>query len=184
MVSPAATCHSTISASAMPSPTSGSFTTYSLISCRHYPLQCRAHTRGPREVVPLLRMWVRSVPTRHTLDRRLELVETQFLHGCRELGSEATRAGCLVHNDAPPGLTNRFFDGVCVEWQQGAQVDDLPVDPRFVHRGFGDVHHGSVRQHCDVVARPPYRRLTELDLVVAVGHLTQRVARPWHDRVV
>src|SRR3954447_26270197 len=90
MVSPAATCHSTISASAMPSPTSGSLTTYSLMSRRHHTFQCRADPGGPGEVVPLLGVWVGSVPSGHTLDRRLELVEAQLLHGCRQLGSEAT----------------------------------------------------------------------------------------------
>src|SRR3954462_1603277 len=107
MVSPAATCHETISASAMPSPTSGNLTTYSLISRRHHALQRRADTSGPREVVPLLSVGIGSVPARHALDRRFELIEAQLLHGCRQLGPEATRPCRFVDDDAPSRFANR-----------------------------------------------------------------------------
>src|SRR4051812_28665502 len=184
MVSPAATCHSTISASAIPSPTSGSLTTYSLTSRRHHALQRRADACRAGEVVPLLGMGIRSVPPGDPLDRRLELVEAQLLHGCRQLCPEPTGACCLVDDNAAAGLANGLLDRVGVEWQQRAQIDDLGIDPGLVRRGLGDVHHGAVRQHGHVVAGAPYCGFAELDLVIPVGNVAQRVAGPRHHRVV
>src|SRR3954453_3788298 len=104
MVSPVATCHETISASAMPSPTSGNLTTYSLISRRHHALQRGADACRPGEVVPLLGVGIGSVPSGDALDRRFELIEAQLLHGCRQLAPEAAGPSRLAYCDAPPGL--------------------------------------------------------------------------------
>ena len=79
-VSPTLTCHATISASAMPSPTSGSLTTYSPIVSPPSLVGARRRRGRAREVVPLLRMRIGRVPAGDALDRRFEAIEAELLH--------------------------------------------------------------------------------------------------------
>ena len=87
--SPTLTCHSTSSASAMPSPTSGSLITCSATSRRHGLEQRTADAARIGEVIPLLRMRIRRVPAGDTHDGRLEMVEAGLLHQRRQLRAEA-----------------------------------------------------------------------------------------------
>ena len=86
--------------------------------------------------------------------------------------------------DAAAGLAHRLLDGLGVERQQRAQVDDLGVDAGLVGGRLGHVDHRPVGEHRDVAARAPHHRLAERDVVVAIGHLAERVGRPRHDRLL
>ena len=87
--SPTLTCHSTSSASAMPSPTSGSLITCSAMSRRHSLEQRTPDAARIGEVIPFLRMRIRRVPAGDTHDGRFEMIEAGLLHQRRQLCAEA-----------------------------------------------------------------------------------------------
>src|SRR3954447_11231024 len=141
---PISTCHSTISASATPSPTSGSLTMRMPISSLHHGLEGTADTRRPGEVIPFLSVRIGRVPAGHAHDWRLEAVEATLLHERRQLGAVAAGQRRLVDDDAPPGFLDRRDDRLDVVGQQGAQVDHLGVDPGLGGGGLGHEDHGAI----------------------------------------
>ena len=108
--------------------------------------------------------------------------EAALLHGGAQLGAEPGGQRRFVHDEASTGLLDRGDDGVDIERDERAQVDDLGIDALLIGRGLRDVHERAVREHREVGALPVDAGLAELDRVVAVRHVAQRVLRPWHDR--
>src|SRR5690606_4155766 len=133
-VSPTCTCQPTSSTSAIPSPMSGILMIWIPMSCLHHALERRAHTGRPREVSPFLRVRIGGIPSRHTLDGRLQVMEAVLLHQRDQFGPEAAGAGGLVHHHATSGLAHRIHDGVQVQRPQAAQVDDLGIQPGLLGR--------------------------------------------------
>ena len=111
--SPTLTCHSTSSASATPSPTSGQ-----LDDVLGHPqasiavAQRSADAGRPREIIPFLRVRIGRVPAGHARDRRFQMIEAVLLHQRREFGAEARGQRRLVHDDAAAGLLHRGDDRV------------------------------------------------------------------------
>ena len=70
-----------------------------------------------RKVVPLLRVGVGGVPTRHPLDGGFEVVETAFLYQRRQFRPETARARRFVHNHASPCFLHGRFDRFDIEGQ-------------------------------------------------------------------
>src|SRR5690242_5655968 len=126
--SPTLTCHSTSSASATPSPTSGSLITCSAISCRHSFEQRASDAVRIRKVVPFLRMRIRRVPAGDPHDGCLEMIEAGLLHQRGKLRAKARGQCRLVHDDAPAGLAHRCLDRIEIERHQRAKIDDLRVN--------------------------------------------------------
>src|SRR6185437_6799868 len=119
----------TISASTVPSPRSGSLKTYRpTLFLLHHTREGCGDARGPREVFPLERMGVRSIPTRDASNRRLQMPEAFLLDGGRELRAEPAVAGRLVHDDAAAGFADRGAKRVGIERRQRPHVDDLRID--------------------------------------------------------
>src|SRR5258708_14774001 len=122
---PTSTCHSTSSASATPSPTSGSLMMRTPMSGLHRGLEGTADAGGSGEIVPFLGVRIGRVPAGDAHHRRLEMVETILLHQSTELRAKARGQGRLVDDDAATGLLHRSDDRVEVVGQQSAQIDDL-----------------------------------------------------------
>ena len=112
------------------------------------------------EIVPFLRMRIGRVPAGDARHRRFQVVEAVLLHQRRQLGAEAGGQRRLVHDDAAPGLLHRGDDGVEVERQQGAQIDDLGIDAGLLGRRLRDIDHGAIGKHGD--APSPRRRIAAL----------------------
>ena len=168
------TCHSTISASATPSPTSGMQDRARAHRQPSIALTSARPTRvGAGEIVPFLGMRIGRVPAGDALDRRLERIEAALLHLRRELGAEARGQRRLVHDHAAAGLLDRGDDRVDVERDQRAQVDDLGVDAGLLGRGLRDMHHRAVAEHRHRLALAPHRRLAERHDVVALRHFAR-----------
>ena len=104
---PTSTCHSTNSASATPSPTSGSLMMRIPISGLHHGLEGAADPRRPGEIVPLLGVRIGRVPAGHAHDGRLEMVEAILLDERAQLGAEARGQRRLVNDDATARLLDR-----------------------------------------------------------------------------
>src|SRR5271163_3597835 len=103
MRSPGFTCHSTSSASATPSPTSGSLMMRIAISGLHHSGERAPDPRGPREILPFLGMRIGCIVTGDPDDRRFKVIEAALLHQRRQLAAEARGQRRLVHHDAAPG---------------------------------------------------------------------------------
>src|SRR5215472_1676172 len=179
--SPILTCHSTTSASATPSPTSGSLITRSAISLLHRREQRTADARRTRKVVPLLSMGIRRVPTRHACDWRLQVIEACLLHERRKLRAESRCQCRLVDDDASARLADRCFDGSDVEREQGAKVDDFGVDAGIGDGSIGDIHHRSVSKHGELGAFTTNDGFPKRYGVVTVRDFAQLVLRPGRD---
>src|SRR5215467_11399636 len=204
-MSPGCTLHCTSSTSAMPSPISGTLTTWSAISglpaCRpeggrrpfdrprsklsswrHSHLrrtpQRLADTVRAGEIRPLLGMRIGRVPAGYALDGRFEMKKTVLLHQCRKLSAEAARARRFVHDHTAAGLFYGGHDRLEVERPQAAQVDDLGVDAGFACRGFGDPYHRAVGEHRDRTSRPTHCGRFERHGVVIFRNLGEGVACP------
>src|SRR5262245_42453070 len=160
-VSPTFTCHSTSSASAIPSPTSGSLTTRSAISGLQRFDQRAADPRRSREVIPFLRMRVRRIPAGDANDRCLQMIEAPRLDQRAELGTESRGQRRLMHDDAASSLRDRSFDGVEIERQQRAKIDDLGVNAGLGRGGLGDINHRAVSKDGDGVTLPANRGVPE-----------------------
>src|SRR3954451_23565671 len=182
--SPTFTCHSTTSASATPSPISGSLTLRAAISRLHDGLQRPPDPSGAREVFPFLRVRVGRVPAGNPDDRRFEMVEAGLLDESRELRPEAGGQRRLMRDDAAAGLPDGRFDRFRVERQERAKIDDLRVDPRFGCSRHRDVNDGAVGENCDRLSLAPHRCLAQRHHVVAVRHLALRVFAPGGHRAV
>ncbi|MCY1295844.1 hypothetical protein D9M70_452040 [compost metagenome] len=87
--SPGFTCHSTSSASATPSPTSGILITNSPISGLHHFDERASDARGAGEIVPFLGVRVGRVPARNAHDGRFEMVEAMLLNERGHFAAEA-----------------------------------------------------------------------------------------------
>src|SRR4051794_33575586 len=98
--SPIFTSHSTSSASAMPSPTSGSLMTCSVISLLQRFKQRAADPGGSGEVVPFLCVRVGRVPARDAHDRRFQMIEAPLLHERGKLRAKTRRQRRLMDDDA------------------------------------------------------------------------------------
>src|SRR6185437_5192385 len=182
--SPTFTCHSTSSASAMPSPTSGSLTVRSTILWLQRFHECAGDPLGAWKIVPLLRVRVGRIPSCDPRDRRFQMIETALLHQRAELGAKARGQRRFMHDHAAPGFLDRGFDGVEIERQQGTKIDDFGVETGFRHGALGDVNHGSVRKNGHGVALSADRGATERHRVVPVGDFAEIVLGPWRHRPV
>src|SRR5439155_20892567 len=104
-------------------------------------LQClldrRAEADRAGEIGPFERMRVRRVETGRPLHRGFQMVEAALLDERGKLGAEAAGAGRLVDDYAATGLLYRCFDGLDVDRDDGAQVDDLGVDALGLDGGEG-----------------------------------------------
>ena len=116
-------------------------------------------------------------------DRRLERIEAALRHLRGELGAEARGQRRLMHDDAAAGLLHRRLDGVDVERQQRAQIDDLRIDAGLLRRGLRDMDHRAVAEHGDALALAPDRRLAERHDIAPCRHLAQRMLGPGHGRL-
>src|SRR4029434_10598748 len=131
--SPILTCHSTSSASATPSPTSGSLITCSVISLLHCFEQRAADASGAREVIPFLRIRIGRILTRDAPDGGLQVVGAWFLHKRGKLRAETRCPRRLMDDHASARLPDRCFDRLQIERQQRAQVDDFSIAAGFAH---------------------------------------------------
>jgi hypothetical protein len=122
--SPTRTCQATISASAMPSPMSGSL---------------KAGEIGPFQAVR-----IRGVEAGDALHRRFQVIEAALLHQSGEFGAEAAGARRLVDDHAAAGLLHALLDRLDVERDQGSEVDDLGIDAGFLDHLLADVDHGAI----------------------------------------
>src|SRR5690606_11824205 len=122
-VSPTFTCQATSSTSAIPSPMSGILMMWIPMSCLHHALESRTHADRPGKVRPFLRMRIGSIPARHALDGRLQVMETMLLHQRHQFSAETAGTSGLMHHDATPGLAHGFDDGVQIQRPQTVQVD-------------------------------------------------------------
>ena len=86
---------------------------------------------GADEIVPLERMRIGRIESRHTLCRRFEMIEAVFLDERGELRAEACRACGLVHDHASARLAYGFRDRLDIERHDRTQVDQLRIDIRF-----------------------------------------------------
>src|SRR6185312_11946188 len=169
--SPGLTRQVTISASTVPSPRSGSLKTYRpTLFLLHHTREGCGDARGPREVFPLERMGVRSIPTRDASNRRLQMPEAFLLDGGRELRAEPAVAGRLVHDDAAAGFADRGAKRVGIERRQRPHVDDLRIDLCQPDGRLRNVHHRAIGQYGYILPRADDLRLREGNLVVAIGH--------------
>src|ERR1700722_15187246 len=159
--SPTLTAHSTISASATPSPTSGILIERTPISSLHRLEERAADARGTGEIVPFLRVRIGRIPARDTLDRRLERIEAALRHLRGELGAETRGQRRFMHDDAAAGLLDRQLNRVHVEWKQGAQIDDLRIDSGLLRRRLGDRGHRAVAENRDALALAPDSRFAK-----------------------
>ena len=153
-MSPTSTCQATISASAVPSPTSGSLKT---IASHAQPSITRrsasADARRAREILPFEGVRIGRVPAGHALDRRLQVIEAVSpapAPTARRRSRWCAVASCTMTQR--PVFFTEVDDGLDVDRQQGAQVDHLGVDARFLGGGQRHMDHGAVGQHGDVVA--------------------------------
>src|SRR5258706_16099021 len=98
----------------MPSPMSGTFTMWTLMSkpagiahssldLQHAP-ERGADTVRSGKIGPLLRVRIRRVPSRDALDRRLPIEETMLLNERPQLRAETPGAGGFVGDHAAAGL--------------------------------------------------------------------------------
>src|SRR4051794_587380 len=126
--SPTFTCHSTTSASATPSPISGSLMLQEAISRLHDGFQRSPDAGGAGEVLPLLRVWVGRIPAGNPEDGRFEMVEARLLDESREFRPVTGGQGRLVRDDAAARLSDGRFDRLSIERQERADIDDLGVD--------------------------------------------------------
>src|ERR1700722_2124957 len=177
-ISPILTCHSTSSASATPSPTSGSLITCSDNSRPHHIEQRAAHSGRTGEVVPLLCMWIRCIPARHPGNGRLEMIEAGLLHKRRKLRAESRCQRRLMHDHAPARFADRHLNRLQVERQQCTKFDDFSIDAGFSNRRHSDIHHSSVRENCQRRTVAPNSSLAQGYSIVALGNLTELVACP------
>src|SRR5882757_6896431 len=178
---PTSTCHSTISASATPSPTSGSLMMRVPISGLHHGLERAADAGRPGEIVPFLGVRIGRVPAGDAHDRRLEMVEAVFLHERAQLRAEARGQRRLVNDDAPPRLLDRGHDRVEVVGQERAQIDDLGIDAGLGGGRFGHEDHRAIGQHRHGGAGPTDGGLAQRHGIVAVRDLALRMPRPRRD---
>src|SRR5947209_20625041 len=103
-MSPTLACQATISASAVPSRTSGSLKTNRPNSALHDAFEGRADPLLAREVLPFEGVRIGRVPAGDPLDGRLQVIEAGLLHQRRELGAEAGGAPRLMHDHTPASL--------------------------------------------------------------------------------
>src|SRR5262249_6104361 len=61
-------------------------------------------------------------------DRGVEIVEPDVRHPGRDLGTDAHRREVFVDDHQPPGLADRFVDGLEIQGCDGARVDQLERD--------------------------------------------------------
>src|SRR5579864_5702737 len=99
----------------MPSPMSGTLTTWIAISGPHRALERLADSIRTGKIGPLLRVRIGRVPTSHALDRRLEVKKAMLLHQRRELGAEATGARGLMDDHTAARLLHGGDNRVQVE---------------------------------------------------------------------
>src|ERR1700733_2002718 len=144
--SPTLTAHSTISASATPSPTSGILIERMPTSGLHGLDERAAHARGAGEIVPFLGVRIGRVPAGDALDWRLERIEAALRHLRRELGTKARGQRRLMHDHAAAGLVHRSLDGVDVEGKQRAQINDFRIEASLLGRPLPDMAHSSTEQ--------------------------------------
>ena len=140
--------------------------------------------RWPGEIVPFLRMRVGRVPAGDAQDRRLERIEAALRHLRGEFRAEARGQGRFMHDDAAPGFVHRRLDGVDVERQQRAQIDDLRVDPGLLGRRLRNMDHRAIAEDGYALALAPDRGLAERHDIAPRWRLAQRVLRPRNDGLV
>src|SRR5450830_735488 len=176
--SPILTCHSTSSASATPSPTSGSLIKCSVISLLHCFEQRAADASGTREVIPFLRIRIGRIPTRDAPDWDLQVVEACFLHQCGKLRAETRRPRRLMDDHASARLSDRCFDRLQIKRQQRAQVDDFSIDAGFGNGRHADMDHRPVGEQGQGRALAPDNGLPQRHHMMTVRNLAEFVFRP------
>jgi len=92
-------------------------------------------------------MRVRSVVAGHAFDWRSEGLKGVLLDERAQLSTEARGQGRLVYHHAPPRLLDRTDDGIQIERDLRAEVDDFGVDTEVICCGQSDVHHRPVGEH-------------------------------------
>src|ERR1700691_4134011 len=168
--SPTLTAHSTISASATPSPTSGILIERTPISGLHSLDERAADALGTGEIVPFLRMRIGRIPAGDALDRRLERIEAALRHLGGEFGAEARGQRRLMHDHAAASLLDRRLDRVDIKWKQRAEIDDLGIDPGLLRRRLRDMDHRAIAQHGDPLPLAPDRSLAERHNITPLRH--------------
>src|SRR5690606_26674269 len=195
--SPSLTCHSTSSTSAMPSPISGILIVYSAMSlpfsqvCVVFRNQRRQgrftgddtpdgirHPARAGEIGPLVGMGIRRVPPGHALDGRLQVEKAVFLNQGGQFRAETAGQRGLVQHQATASLADRADQRFDVQRPERAQVDDLDIEPGFLHGGFRDIHHGAVSDERQLRAFPVHPSLAQRNGVVPGRHIAHGVARP------
>src|SRR5580700_9439811 len=124
IASPTLTCQRTISASARPSPRSGRL---KVVICAPLPCEsfrkCFAHgvhdARSVRDVV-VFEPGQRHdrVVAGHALDRRMQVIQPALGYCRGDFCSDATVAGCFVHDDEPTRFHHRLENRVVINGRQ------------------------------------------------------------------
>src|SRR5690606_9026408 len=184
-VSPTLTCQPTSSASAVPSPTSGSLKTKRpiLATSHHDGFQRVRDPLRSGEIFPFKGVRIGRVPAGHARHRRLQVIEAALLHQRTQFAAEARGFRRLVHDDAAAGLLDRGLDGLDVQRNQGAKVDDLGVHARVLGARQRDPDHGAIGQNGDVGAFLHHARLADRLDVFAGRDLGQFLGLPRADRL-
>src|SRR5690348_17122350 len=132
IMSPSATSHLRISPSVRPSPRSGSGNSLTLL----IGLPPERSVDGVEHAVQVGQELllgpggrVGDVEPGHPQHRGLERVEAGLGHPGRDLATQATAAGGLVHDDQATGTPHRRVHRVEVQRRQRAQVDHLELAP-------------------------------------------------------
>ena len=99
------------------------------VTPRH-PVQCRLDAVVPRQdrVLQRMRIGHRHIGVGHPHHWRPQHGEVDLGDGRGDLARETEGLVVLVHDDEPPGHGDRLQDGLPVQRDQRAQVDDLDVD--------------------------------------------------------
>src|SRR4051812_19323801 len=121
-VSPALTCHSTISASCRPSPRSGRLKTRTIGTPGPFSPLARCAPRSACSALPAGTSASRC-PCRHALDRREQRQQRPLGNIGGDFRSQARGARCLADDDAAAGLLDRFEDRVVVDRLERCQID-------------------------------------------------------------
>src|SRR6478735_4376924 len=108
----------------------------------------------------------------HPFDRRRELAETLGLKSGDDFRTGTGELDRVVHDHRPPGTTYRFDDGLDVQRDERAKIDDLGIDALVLQETRGRQrleHAASVADEGDVGAGPLDIGLTERNGEAGIG---------------
>lgn len=102
----------------------------------------------------------------------VEVLERELGDAGDDLAGETARAGGLVHHDDAIGLFDRLDNGLLVEGDEGAQVDDFGLDSLFgelIGGGEAVVDVVAIGDVGEVLALPSYLCFSKWNEEVAFG---------------